>query len=239
MTGGYVYRGQEAPALQGWYICGDFESRRVWAVKRSNAERPELIEIGRTPSRLVSFAQTHSGELLVVGFDDGVIQKMHLDQVDLQPARRKILVETSEEAPVLWRYTTAVPADDWNQSGFDDAAWNQAPGGFGTTGTPGGIIRTDWRTPDIWLRRDFDLSEAVGDDDELMLRIHHDEDVELYLNGTPLMRLSRWTSSYTEVALPKDAVKLFKAGRNSLAVHCHQNGGGQFIDCGFIVYTAK
>ena len=39
ITGGYVYRGTAIPALNGWYLFGDYCSGEVWAVA-ANAPRP-------------------------------------------------------------------------------------------------------------------------------------------------------------------------------------------------------
>jgi len=50
----------------------------------------------------------------------------------------------------------------------------EAEGGFGTKGTPGAIVRTEWKTADIWLRRSVELKELPKG--EVLLRIHHDEE---------------------------------------------------------------
>ena len=73
------------------------------------------------------------------------------------------------------------PPDGWEKPGFDDAAWKEGPGGFGEKSTPGTTVRTEWKTPDIWLRRTFELPS--GKHEGLHLAIHHDEDAEVYLNG--------------------------------------------------------
>ncbi len=54
-----------------------------------------------------------------------------------------------------WRFTTERPAAGWENPGFDDREWKEGPGGFGTAGTPGAAIGTNWNTPDIWLRREI------------------------------------------------------------------------------------
>src|SRR6187455_3617351 len=56
-----------------------------------------------------------------------------------------------------WRYSTEAPPQDWAKMEFDDAAWNEGPGGFGEPSTPGSRVNTEWLTPDIWLRRNVTL----------------------------------------------------------------------------------
>ncbi len=82
---------------------------------------------------------------------------------------------------VAWRYSTQAPPDDWMQPGFDASAWTEGPGGFGTSGTPGAVVRTVWNTPNIWLRREFVMPEGKWSD--LQFRMHHDDDAEVYVDG--------------------------------------------------------
>ena len=69
------------------------------------------------------------------------------------PPTEVVVVPTSQEKPQTWRYTTDKPAEGWEKSEFDDASWKEGPGGFGEPSTPGSKVRTDWKAPDIWLRR--------------------------------------------------------------------------------------
>ena len=73
VTGGFVYRGTAMPDLQGYYIYGDFATFRLWAVKedREGGEH-DVIEIGRAPGQLSSFAEEPDGELLITCFDGNV-----------------------------------------------------------------------------------------------------------------------------------------------------------------------
>jgi hypothetical protein len=130
------------------------------------------------------------------------------------------------------------PSSNWFGSDFDDSSWRISPGGFGTRGTPGAVVRTEWRTSDIWLRRAFTVSNGVANlkNRNLALRLHHDEDAEIYLNGIELTRVSRWTTGYAEFSLPDKAVQALHSGNNLLAIHCHQNSGGQYIDAGLVEY---
>ncbi len=102
-------------------------------------------------------------------------------QLYLPPPTVKPLIATSEQAPQDWRYTFDKPGKDWFESSYDDAQWKLGPGGFGTQGTPGATVKTVWNTPDIWLRRTIKLPDSNLE--RLSLSVHHDEDVQIYLNG--------------------------------------------------------
>src|SRR5205823_399627 len=58
-------------------------------------------------------------------------------------------------ASLTWRYTTQKPAGQWTAPDFDDASWQEGPGGFGTRNTPGAIVKTVWNTSDIYLRTEI------------------------------------------------------------------------------------
>src|SRR5712692_2798814 len=105
-----------------------------------------------------------------------------------------VIVPTSQEKGLDWRYTLEKPADGWFKSSFDDSGWKTGPGGFGTKGTPGAVVRTEWKTADIWLRREFDWPD--GKFGELCLNMHHDEDAEVYLNGILAAKVSGYISDY-------------------------------------------
>ena len=142
----------------------------------------------------------------------------------------ELVVPTSQGQGLVWRYTFDKPADDWFQPGFDDSAWKEGPGGFGTAGTPGAIVRTEWKSPDIWLRRTFEMPETKGGD--LALLVHHDEDVEIYINGVLAARAKNFTTNYEDLPLTPEGRAALKPGKNLMAVHCRQTRGGQYIDLG-------
>jgi hypothetical protein len=146
------------------------------------------------------------------------------------PPQIRQLVPTSEKAAQSWHYTTEEPAEGWQKPGFDAANWKSADGGFGTKGTPGAVVRTEWNTPDIWLRRAFELKAVPAG--PVLLRIHHDENAQVYINGVLAGRVSGYSTDYEEIALTPEGQKALKAGKNTIAVHCHQTGGGQYIDVG-------
>jgi hypothetical protein len=138
---------------------------------------------------------------------------------------------------VEWRYTTAEPPPDWYKPGFDDRGWAAGKGGFGVEGTPGAIVGTRWDTSDIWARRSF-TAEALGYA-MAALKIHHDEDAEVYLNGEKVGSFSGFVQAYRMAAPGEVALKALRRGENVLAAHCHQTVGGQFLDVGIVVSREK
>lgn len=152
----------------------------------------------------------------------------------LPPPKVQLLAPTSERERQVWRYTMQQPAGDWHQSEFVDDAWTAGPGGFGTKGTPGAIIGTKWDTPDIWLRRTFQV-DSLPADGQVSLAIHHDEDAEVYINGQLVATLKGYKTGYAALPLGPDATQALRVGENTLAIHCHQTTGGQYIDAGLLL----
>ncbi|MDR2706443.1 MAG: DUF4965 domain-containing protein [Planctomycetaceae bacterium] len=140
---------------------------------------------------------------------------------------------TLAEKPV-WRYTFEKPSDNWNTEHFDATAWKEGQAGFGTKGTPDAIVNTVWNSNDIWLRRTFELTQEIPKDCEVRLSIHHDEDVDVYLNGKLILQQTGYTTNY----ITKKSVVLketLRSGKNTLAVHCRQTIGGQYIDVSLVL----
>ena len=134
------------------------------------------------------------------------------------------------DAPT-WRYLTFQPPEGWTAKTFDDGQWREGKAGFGTGGTPAAVVNTNWDSSDIYLRRTFTLAaDAKLDNPHLWLS--HDEDVEVYLNGVLALKRAGYRNSYNEYAIRPEAAATLKAGGNTIAVHCHQTGGGQFVGRG-------
>ncbi len=78
ITGGYVYRGKKIPDLEGVYICGDFETGRVWGLRADKGkliDKGELIDIRRNPGlKIASFAEDRDGEILILSFDGRIYE---------------------------------------------------------------------------------------------------------------------------------------------------------------------
>jgi hypothetical protein len=197
--------------------------------------------VGRGLSAAV-YTQTTDVEIEVNGLMtyDREIVKMDLlrikaaaDKLYSPPPEISIVVPSSEKSAQTWHYTTTKPETDWFETGFNDGQWKTGPAGFGVEGRTGAVLRTKWDSPDIWLRRSFD-AKAPAKDGKLALIIHHDDDAEVYLNGTLIKEFKKHTNNYQLALLDDDARRLLKAGSNSLAVHCHHTDGAQYIDAGLV-----
>jgi hypothetical protein len=149
-----------------------------------------------------------------------------------KPPKVAEVVAAADISPALWRYTTAKPQGDWTKTTFGDSSWLLGKSGFGTPETPGAVVGTTWDTSDIWLRREVEIPKEKLKDVELWL--YHDDDVQIYVNGVLAVQSPGWTTSYDAVPLSELAKESLKPGKNLIAVHCRQTGGGQYVDVGLV-----
>ncbi|MDB6063800.1 MAG: glycoside hydrolase family 2 [Pedosphaera sp.] len=149
------------------------------------------------------------------------------------------VVPTSQITAQTWRYTNNTPATNWFATNYTDTAWSSGPGGFGAGNPPNtaGILRTAWTNSDIWLRRTFNPGNLTSQQiTNLAFSVFHDEDVEIYINGVLAGSAAGYSVDYgllPMLAAGQTAIRT--NATNVLAVHCHQTGGGQYIDVGIVV----
>ncbi|HVG59912.1 MAG TPA: glycoside hydrolase family 2 TIM barrel-domain containing protein [Hyalangium sp.] len=149
-----------------------------------------------------------------------------------KPPAIRHLVKAADRGRHEWKYTTTAPPEDWFKPDFNDGSWPVGPGGFGVKNNHFAPVGTAWQTPDIWLRRTFTLPSAAVTYPHL--RIYHDDDAQVYLNGELIAEVSGSNANYAFIPLSAAARAVLKQGINTLAVHAHQNRGGQFIDVGLV-----
>lgn len=174
----------------------------------------------------------------VMKFDEAELRTLHAPLYQpMAPIKSVTLVPTSEETPQQWQFITKKGGSDlWYTNGFDAEGngWKSGEAGFGTKGTPGGFVRTEWNTPEIWVRRKFDLDKKP-EKGKLALRINHDEDAEVYLNGVQVIKLEGFSGGYEDIALPDKAFQSLQTGSNVIAIYVKQTKGGQYIDAGLLI----
>jgi glucose/arabinose dehydrogenase len=66
ITGGYVYRGSDIPALRGWYLFGDFCLGDVMAIRQRGGKVVERKDLGLHVDSLSSFGEDQQGELYLL-----------------------------------------------------------------------------------------------------------------------------------------------------------------------------
>lgn len=156
-----------------------------------------------------------------VRVDGKVYRFLGKEEIPLQP----VLANAKYEA---WdgKYVTKEPAKGWEQPGFRDASWKSGKAGFGTPNTF--ETKTSWETKEIWVRREFTLP-ALSNTGELYLNYSHDDDFELYLNGTQIVNTGNRARNNVTVKLDKG---LLKDGKNVIAAHCLDRGGLAYVDFG-------
>ena len=91
----------------------------------------------------------------VVKVDGQTYRFMGTEELELRP-----LVKTSEQGDWTGKYTTQKPADGWQNIGFNDAAWKEGQGAFGTMENEH-VAKTQWGEEFIWVRRTADIQEDL------------------------------------------------------------------------------
>jgi glucose/arabinose dehydrogenase len=72
ITGGYVYRGNAAPALRGRYVFGDWCSGRIWSLRVVGGRATDVRLEPATVKLIVSFCIGPDGELYALALNGGV-----------------------------------------------------------------------------------------------------------------------------------------------------------------------
>jgi hypothetical protein len=75
VTGGYVYRGQTYPGMQGLYFFGDYCSGKLWGLQ-PDGNSWSVHEFLDTLYNFSSFGEDESGELYVIDRGGGAIYQI-------------------------------------------------------------------------------------------------------------------------------------------------------------------
>jgi glucose/arabinose dehydrogenase len=81
ITGGYVYRGNQFPELNGKYIYGDFGTKKIWALSYDGSTASnDLLAI--CPQAISSFGIDEQNEIYVVGYEGRIYKFNKLTRVE-------------------------------------------------------------------------------------------------------------------------------------------------------------
>jgi hypothetical protein len=141
-----------------------------------------------------------------------------------------LLPDSREGRPgQVWRVAHELQ-DGWQLQQFDDRRWERARAGFGSPEVPEARVSTAWEGEgEIYLRRTFRVTEEHG---QVFLTLHHDNDVQVFINGILVYEAGGYSTGYHAVQLSEEAVDALVVGSNSIAVRCVNTGGIGYIDVG-------
>ncbi|AGA78967.1 glutaminase family protein [Echinicola vietnamensis] len=138
------------------------------------------------------------------------------------------VLPTSDEASYQLYYTENRPENGWFLPGFNDDDWKKGKAPFTDQREEAGTL---WNTDELWLRREFDLAD-LADLNKLNLKIRHDDNIEVYLNGEQVYTLEGWVHRFTYVEIPTSVQQGLQEEGNVLAIHIKNTAGGRWLDVG-------
>jgi hypothetical protein len=149
--------------------------------------------------------------------------------------------EMAVKAEQTWKYHvgTSDPGSNWTAVDFDDASWNEGPGGFGYGDSDDGT--TIPTTPSVFMRIKFTLQDLIQIEKAILLADYDDAFVA-YINGIEVGRsgisgtppaYQQYAEAQHEAALYQGAYpdekiitksqfnEVFVEGENTLAIQVH------------------
>jgi hypothetical protein len=139
----------------------------------------------------------------------------------------KTVLAAANETPYNVKFTETDPGKNWADEKFDDSSWKTGAAPFSDDKAAG---KTVWTSRDIWVRRTFTINDL--NINKLALRLHHDDEAEVYLNGEKISEQGGANGDLQYFSLPEAAMGKLKKGENVLALHCTNTGGGAWLDAG-------
>jgi len=143
------------------------------------------------------------------------------------------LVPTSEQGKWVGKYTTTQPTDNWTKKNFNDAAWKEGAGAFGTTENEF-AAKTNWQTEFIWVRRTINLDKDLAGK-KVFLEFSHDDDAIIYINGIEVVNTGNTCKKNALEPLSTEVLATLKKGENVIAGYCRNRVGNGLLDFGLVV----
>lgn len=138
----------------------------------------------------------------------------------------RTVLPAADEKVYEMAYTESAPAAGWNEPSFNDGDWKRGKAPFSDNQSTAGTV---WKSNDLWARRTFTIAGSRSQ--PLFLKLQHDDNVEVYLNGTLIYQRKGWTGKYIYIPMERTALK---TGGNVLAIHVANTAGGSWLDAGIV-----
>ncbi|MBA4168757.1 MAG: DUF4965 domain-containing protein, partial [Chitinophagaceae bacterium] len=188
----------------------------IWSTSDSLAGAPTTHWTGTVQS-LTGFIKT-----------DGIVYRF----MGKSSPRFATVVPASDETNYDADYTEEPPGNDWMTENYNAAKWKKGKAPFSDNDAGKG---TSWKTKDIWIRRTFNLNTLPSE--KLFLKIQHDDNAEVYLNGEQIYAHTGWLSRLNYIPLDEKLRSKLKKGKNVLALHVANTAGGAWADLGLAMQT--
>jgi hypothetical protein len=127
------------------------------------------------------------------------------------------------------------PADDWYLPPADRASWKRGASAFGFEVQRNTSIEigTQWRSPNLWMVRAFDLPGCPLK--RPVLRIAYDDDATVYVNGVKAFTFQSGNNMrHTNFPFPAYVAAGLKPTGNVIAIHATAKNAedSQYVDAG-------
>jgi hypothetical protein len=139
----------------------------------------------------------------------------------------KTILAAADETPFSVNYTETKPDSNWAGQQYKTANWQSGQAPFGDDEKN---VKTLWKSDNIWVRRTFTV-QNIASINELLLKLRHDDNVEVFLNGNKIYEKTGWTNTFEYLPVDK---KLLKKGENTIAIHVANTAGGRYLDFGLV-----
>lgn len=131
----------------------------------------------------------------------------------------KVILPLSVNKPQSWQYSYAEPSADWFKNG-SSGKWLSGSGPFGQAQLNAPAVNTSWTEKSLYLKKDFSLKAVPG---SLAVVTYNTGITDIYINGEFAIQLNNLKRNdaelkISEVMLPEKAMKLLKAGNNTIAL---------------------
>lgn len=138
------------------------------------------------------------------------------------------LLPANDEATYSALYTEKQPQGDWAAINYNPKGWRSGKAPFGDEEAKPNTL---WKSDDLWVRREFTVvdNNVKG----LNLKIDHDDNIDVFLNGTKIYSHEGWYHKYIYVPV-ENAASILTKGKNVLAIHIRNTAGGRHLDFGLV-----
>ena len=167
------------------------------------------------------------------------------DTLYVDESRIVTLLADARTDDVAWRYTFDDPGDGWAKRRSRGGSWQRGSGAFGLIVDKGQknkderwkkkvpLLRSEWGTEKIWLRRSFKISRK--DLSGFTLHVNFQGSFRVYINGELAAEGYERSPGYIDLAISPEAERALRRGKNTLAVMCRSDDEAaerQYIDVG-------